>query len=142
MAVVVPVAADVKKLSLGVTTQNGTMEASTTCVQADLVIANASGTYILAVNTTVDAANISASGGLALAAADAGKNVDFVNAVGTEIDLGASLTEGTWYVVSSTAGKIEPFADLLAGEAIQFVGYGNTNNNLVYYPIKTNETKS
>lgn len=142
MTVVVPVAADVKKLTSGVSTQNGTMEASTACVQADLVVLNSAGTYVLAVNTTVDAADISSSGGLALAAADAGKNVDFVNAIGTEIDLGASLTEGTWYVVSSTAGKIEPFADLTTGDAIQFVGYGNTNNNLTYYPIKTSETKS
>lgn len=142
MPIVVPVAADVKKLTSGVSTQSGTMEASTTCVQADLVITNSSGAYVLAVNTTVDAADISSSGGLALAASDAGKNVDFVNGIGTEIDLGTSLTEGTWYVVSGTAGKIESFSDLSSGEAIQFVGYGNTNGNLIYYPIKTSEIKS
>ena len=142
MAVVTPVAADVKKLSSGVQTQNGTMEASTSAVQADLVIRNSSGTYVLAVNTTVDGADISTSGGLALAAADAGKNVDFVSTVGTEVDLGVTLTENAWYVVSSTAGKMEPIADLSSGDAVQYVGYGNKAGNLIYNPVKTSETKS
>lgn len=61
---------------------------------------------------------------------------------GTVVDLGATLTEGTWYTVSSTAGNIHPYADLLSTEWLSWVGYGNGDGDLVMYLINTGTQKS
>lgn len=47
------------------------------------------------------------------------------------IDLGTTVTEGTWYVASGSDGVLEEYSDLTAGENVTFIGYGDENDNLV-----------
>jgi hypothetical protein len=61
---------------------------------------------------------------------------------GSVVDVGATLTEGTWYCISSTAGNIHPAADLQTGEYISWVGYGNADGNLVLWLINDGEVAS
>lgn len=61
---------------------------------------------------------------------------------GIVVDLGATLTEGTWYTISSTAGNIHPYADLVSTEWLSWVGYGNADGDLVMYLINTGTQKS
>tara|TARA_R100001594_G_C3979718_1_gene249755 strand:+ start:169 stop:600 length:432 start_codon:yes stop_codon:yes gene_type:complete len=143
MADLNPTEASVTKLSTGVSTKSGTMEASTSCLPAQLILKNDAGTYILASNATIAAADLVGNGGgMAVSIGTAGKNVDFINKAGTEVELGISVTENTWFAVSANAGNIAALGDVASGKAIQYVGYGNSSNKFVYYPIKTNTTKS
>lgn len=47
-----------------------------------------------------------------------------------DVALGAVLTAGEIYVLSSTPGKIAPKADLSAGEYVNIVGVATTTSNL------------
>jgi hypothetical protein len=140
MAALAPVPVDVKKLTSGVTTNSGTMEASTSATQGELIIQNANGTYQLAINTSISNADVSGSGGIVLSPAAAGKTVDYVSSIGCEIDLGVTVTANEWYCVGSVAGSIVPMGDLASGQAVQYVGYGNKDQKLIWYPVKANET--
>ena len=50
---------------------------------------------------------------------------------GAEIDLGATVTEGTWYVAGGADGVLEEFSDLTATENVTFIGYGSPDSHLL-----------
>ncbi len=60
--------------------------------------------------------------GIALAAVAAAEQ-PFEGIEGGDVDVGANLTVGVPYVISATAGKIAPLADLAQGNKITGVGY-------------------
>ena len=67
--------------------------------------------------------------GIAIAPSDGSDQRAIVAAnSGDEIDLGVTVTKGTWYVVGGTDGILEEFGDLSSGENVTFVGYGNGTN--------------
>lgn len=140
MAALAPVPVDVKKLTAGISTSTGTMEASTSAAQGDLIIKNSGGTFQKAINSSIANADVSSNGGVVLSPAAAGKSVDYVASIGCEIDLGVTVTANEWYCVGSVAGSIVPMGDLASGQAVQYVGYGNKDQKLIWYPVKVNET--
>ena len=54
------------------------------------------------------------------------------------IDLGSVLTQGVFYYLSATAGKIAPYADLLTGEYIVQLGVAVDADTLNFKPWVTN----
>jgi hypothetical protein len=50
---------------------------------------------------------------------------------GGSLNVGATLTVGTVYVLSDTAGGIMPYADLETGDYPFIIGYATTASNLV-----------
>jgi hypothetical protein len=52
------------------------------------------------------------------------------NVTGDRVDSGATLTKGEVYVVGTTAGSIEPLADLTSGEYFRLVGYAVDTSHL------------
>lgn len=87
-------------------------------------------------------ATLAAAKGILLTPTADNRRCTYAYENGTEIDIGATLTEGTWYCVSSTAGNIHPFADLASGEQLVWVGYGNSDGNLMMWIINDGEVKS
>lgn len=83
----------------------------------------------LAVATSAAAA---AFAGIATHAALAGQPILYLP-VGA-ITIGATLTLGTVYVVSATAGKICPVADLVSGNYLTIIGMPSTTTVLEVYP--------
>ena len=77
-----------------------------------------------------DASGTAEATHLALSAASA--DADYVvvlkldSSVDLQVDLGATLTVGTTYVVSATAGKIAPESDLLSGDYVTHLGVAST----------------
>lgn len=53
-----------------------------------------------------------------------------VSDAGTVVDVGGTATQGTVFVVSSTAGEIEPDVDLATTEYITILGVGNSSSQL------------
>lgn len=137
MAALNPVEADVRKVTESVSTSTGLLESTVSCDQGELLSTSSAGNLIKSSNDTVANASVT---GLSLSKASAGKTVDFVNVIGTEINLGVTVTPNEWYCVGSVAGTIVPKGDITSGQVIQYVGYGNKNSNLIWYPIKTSET--
>lgn len=80
--------------------------------------------------------------GVAIQPSSDGKGISYLGTNGTIVDLGTTLTEDTWYVISSTAGVIEPVADSSSGDYRSWVGYGNPDGNLVMYIINTGLQKT
>jgi hypothetical protein len=78
-------------------------------------------------------ANLSAAAstgiGIALNAAENGQPVR-IETIG-EMNVGATLTVGTIYVLSANAGKIAPAADLASGWFTFIIGIGKTSSNMV-----------
>ena len=70
--------------------------------------------------------------GIATHAALSGQPVQYIPA--GAITIGATLTIGTVYVVSATAGKICPVADLVAGNYLTIIGMPSTTSILQVYP--------
>jgi len=66
--------------------------------------------------------------GIALCGASSGQPV--VIATNGTMDLGATLTLGTIYVLSQTAGKIAPTADLASGDYTSVIGVGTAADEL------------
>ena len=54
---------------------------------------------------------------------------------GGDVDVGATLTVGTTYAVSQTAGGICPIADLTAGDYSTILGTAITANKLAFRPV-------
>jgi len=75
-----------------------------------------------------DTAAKAAAVGIALNGASAGQPVAYQTA--GVINLGATLTVGTIYCVSDTAGSIMPHGDLSAGEYVSVLGTAITAANL------------
>jgi hypothetical protein len=70
--------------------------------------------------------------GIATHAALSGQPVQYIPA--GAITIGATLAIGTVYVVSATAGKICPVADLVAGNYLTIIGMPSTTSILQVYP--------
>jgi len=75
--------------------------------------------------------------GIATHAALAGQPVQYIPA--GAITIGATLVIGTVYVVSATAGKICPVADLVSGNYLTIIGMPSSTTVLEVYP-KTSGT--
>ena len=60
---------------------------------------------------------------------------------GDEVDLGTTVTKGSWFVVGGATGVLEEYSDLSSSENVTFVGYGNDNTNLVLAVKATGFTK-
>jgi hypothetical protein len=58
-----------------------------------------------------------------------------------KIDLGATLTQGTIYVVSATAGKVAPEADLTTGDNVCILGIAESADTLKIAIINHNIAK-
>jgi hypothetical protein len=54
---------------------------------------------------------------------------------GSDITIGATLTAGTAYYLSATAGGICPFADLVTGDRVIFLGIAKSTSVLHFRPI-------
>ena len=124
-------------VTAGKRTKTGT--GGETMVAGDVVyLDSATGKYKKAANG--DSATAVIAGVLLAPSAD-GKHCVFAYEDGTELAIGSSATENTWYTVSSTAGNIHPVADLASDEYLSWLGYGN-GTNLILRIINTGTTKS
>jgi hypothetical protein len=83
----------------------------------------------LAIATSAAAA---AFAGIATHAALAGQPILYIPA--GAITIGATLAVGSVYVVSATAGKICPVADLVAGNFVTIIGMPSSTTVLEVYP--------
>lgn len=81
-------------------------------------------------NTDADSTEAAAACvGIAITSAAAGQPVTVQT--GGNLDLGATLTVGTIYVVSDTVSKIKPTADLASGDYVTILGVADAADNLV-----------
>ena len=115
-------AADVSKGADAVTTE-GTAAVAITAGQ--VVYESSTGNYSLAVNTSTAAA---AASGIALNTAASGHPVVVLER--GNLDPGATVTVGTPYCVSDTAGGLAPWSDLSSNDFVTIVGVGTTNSNI------------
>lgn len=69
--------------------------------------------------------------GIALSDGAVGQYVSYMELHGA-INLGAVLTVGTIYVLSATAGKIAPFADLVSTDYITILGIASSTSILQF----------
>ena len=138
MADVTPGGADVTLVTANKRASNG-IGGATLGAGAFVYLDTGTSRYKGAINSSAAAAKCA---GVLLDPTTDGNNCTFASQEGSEIDLGATLTEGTWYCISSTAGKIHPFADLASAEQLVWVGYGNSSGNLMLYIINNTETKA
>mgnify|MGYP005832335965 CR=1 FL=1 len=102
------------------------------------VLYNSGGSLYKADNSTAAKAT---AVGVAIAPAASGKPVFYVGAVNMELITGGTFVQNTWYVVGSTAGTIELYSDMGSGEYLTWLGYGNSDGNLVWKNIVTGTTK-
>lgn len=130
MADVTITPANIEKVTTGASTSEVTLDAATTTAGGEVLRSTSTG-YVKADNSSLTSATIS---GIALGKGSESGPVDIFNSTGKVVDIGATLVEGTVYVVSSTAGNIHPYADLLTGERAYIVGIGNPDGQLLYYP--------
>jgi hypothetical protein len=73
--------------------------------------------------------------GVALHASLAGQPIAYQT--GGNITIGATVVVGTIYVVSTNAGGIAPWADLIATNNVTVIGYGLNATTITYSPIIT-----
>ena len=121
---------NIEKVTAGTSTTEVTLETSTTTSGGEVLRSTSLG-YVKSDNSSLTSATIS---GIAMGKGSAEGPVDIFNSPGKVIDIGATLTEGTVYVVSATAGGIAPYADLLTGARAMMIGVGDPNGQLMYYP--------
>ena len=95
---------------------------------------DAIGPFGLSINAT---RNRSTLDGIALNTASSGQACRFCRS--GPLSVGPILSKGQIYVVSSTAGKIMPIADLGSGEYLTVAGWAKNNSTLV---VNVAETKS
>jgi hypothetical protein len=79
--------------------------------------------------------------GVAIAPAASGKPCYFIGVTDMVLITGGSFTQNEWYVISGTASVIEQYSDLSSGEYLTWLGYGDSDNNLVWKNIVTGTTK-
>lgn len=107
-------------------TENGTFGATVT--QGQVVYKDASdGKYKLADNDSATAA-VRAPVGIALNAGANGQPATIQKS--GDITIGGTLTAGTVYVLSSTAGGIAPQADLASGDDVVILGVAKSTTVL------------
>lgn len=73
--------------------------------------------------------------GIALCSASTGQPV--VVAKTGDFDIGGTLTVGTIYVLSQTAGAICPVADLTTGDYVSIIGVGTAADNLELHLVNS-----
>jgi hypothetical protein len=102
----------------------------------------ADGKWWLAVNTIdMSDATVVSGMGVALSPSDSADDAAIVAAEsGSEIDLGTTMDKDTHYPISGSGGTLEEYADMTAGEYINWWGYGN-GSNLILDPQATGLTK-
>ena len=137
MTALAPVAASVTNKSSGSITNGVAGEALT---QGECVFLDSDSKWYAA--SAIGDGDLSGKSiGIVLAPADAADERAIVAAnAGDEIDLGVTVTKGTWYVVGGADGILEEYGDLSSGENVTFVGYGN-GTNLILQPHPTGFTK-
>ena len=104
-----------------------------TVVQAGEAITQGMPVYLLSSKYyKADASALGSAAATHLAVTPAATDEYFVAVpTGGTVDLGATLTVGTTYVVSATAGAIAPEADLLTGEFVTSLGVASAAGELV-----------
>ena len=88
-------------------------------------LAAATGLLMKAINSSAAA---SAVKGISVNRAESGQPVNYIPA--GNLNMGASLTTGLIYVVSSTAGKISPATDNGSGEFVSVLGVATSTSVL------------
>lgn len=88
-----------------------------------------------------DAASTDGIDGIAVSHASADDYGYVFNARNSKLDLSVTLTTGTTYVVSDTAGNIMPDTDLTSGQYLSIIGYGDATGLLSYQPNETGLAK-
>jgi len=68
-------------------------------------------------------------GGITLNAASANQPISVAQGAAI-ISIGGTTSNGTPYVVSNTSGAICPYADLISGQYVSFIGVGGPNNTI------------
>ena len=113
--------ASVKKVSGSTKTDEGTAGVTITAGQSVYKDSTNSDKYALA---DADTQAASVCKGIALHAALADQPLEV--GTGGLIDIGATVTVGQVYVVSTTAGGVAPYSDLAAGDYVSIIGVGTT----------------
>lgn len=78
--------------------------------------------------------------GVALNAATAGQEVAYQ--IAGDLDFGAILTVGHWYILGATAGEINAVADLASGWYSNMIGYAITTSRMTLSIINTGYAKA
>lgn len=110
-------------------TETGRAGASITAGQ--VVFKNASDEFVLA---DTDDTSLDEVYGIALHASGDDQPLT-VALPGSDITIGATLTAGTTYYLSGTAGGICPAADLASGDRVIFLGIAKSTSVLHFRPI-------
>lgn len=100
------------------------------------------GRWYLAVNS-IDMSDTTVVSGTGIAiqpSSSAGDAAVVAATPGTEVALGVALSKDKHFVISGSGGTLEEYADMTAGEYINWWGYGN-GSNLVFDPQLTGLTK-
>ena len=79
--------------------------------------------------------------GIAWGYADDGEHFMLLKVASGNVNLGATLTKGTAYVVSATTGGIAPESDLASGEYVSHIGVATSTSNLQLNVNNTGATK-
>jgi len=87
-----------------------------------------------------DLTTTSTAAGIVLTNASADDYGYLFDSTNATIDLSVTLTEGTTYVVSDTAGNIMPDTDLTTGQYLSILGY-SVSGNLRWQPNDTGLAK-
>jgi hypothetical protein len=95
--------------------------AADTITQGQALYKNTAGALV---RCDADVLASAAFAGIALNAASSGQPVDYAPP-GATVNIGATTTKNTYYVVSTTAGGIAPSADLASGDYITLLFVGN-----------------
>jgi hypothetical protein len=117
-------ASSVKKVT-GAAVDRGTAGASVTAGQPVYKDATDSGKLKAA---DADAQASSVCVGIALHAASTDQPLEYLTS--GPIDIGATVTVGQIYVVSTTAGGIAPYSDLASGDYVTVIGVGTTTGRI------------
>lgn len=105
----------------------GTIAAGVNVAQGDTLAKDTAGAIILA--DANGSAQAKVFEGVALTAGAGGQPVDYVKE-DPDFNPGATVTEGEYYILSATPGKIAPVIDKASGWASTLVGVGKAGNKL------------
>jgi len=110
----------------------GTKDAAESITAGQVLYLTSNGEVGVASN---DNANKDTVEGLALNGAAAGQPVTYAK-TGAEVTIGATLTVGTFYVLSAS-GAISPIDDMATSDYVALLGYGKTTANLYTQFVNT-----
>lgn len=130
MTDIVITAANVAVSGSGIT-ETGVAGAALTAGQA--IFRNSSGVMVLA---DADSTSLDEITGIALHAAASGQPITYAKP-GTNITIGATLTAGSPYYLSTTPGGIAPFADLDSDDRVICLGHAISTSVLAFRPFDT-----